>query len=124
MHFETKIRNHQTDTFAENTSKVNQRFKRQSNQIKRFGNTTAAFVTEEGNRSVTKTFDLSLIDLASVFGKVIMTLPSHSGLYCIIKLPFTAITTGSLSLYYYSISLHFVVPYSDMFSFFVYPAQK
>ena len=75
MHFETKIRNHQTDTFAENTSKVNQRFKRQSNQIKRFGNTTAAFVTEEGNRSVTKTFDLSLIDLSSVFGKVIMTLP-------------------------------------------------
>ena len=113
---------HQTDAFAENTSKVNQRFKRQSNQIKCFGNTMAAFVTEEGSRSVTKTFDLSLIDLASVFGKVIMTLPSHSGLYHFIKLPFTAITIGSL--YYYGISLHFVVPYVDMFCVFIYLAQK
>ena len=31
-----------------------------------------SIITEEGSRSVAKMFDLSLIDLATVFGEVIM----------------------------------------------------
>ena len=37
-------------------------------------------VTDKGSRSIAETFDLSLIDLASVFSEAIMALPSHSGL--------------------------------------------
>ena len=40
-----------------------------------------SLINVKGSRSVAEKFDLSLIDLASLFGEVIMTLPSHSGLY-------------------------------------------
>ena len=43
-----------------------------------------SLITEEASRSVAETFDLPLIDMASVFGKVIMTLPSRSVLNHII----------------------------------------
>ena len=42
--------------------------------MKSFGNTTTAFIIHE-------TFNWSLLDLASVFDNVIVTLPSHSGRY-------------------------------------------
>ena len=38
-------------------------------------------MTDKGSLSVAETFDLSLIDLTNVFGKVITALPSHSGPY-------------------------------------------
>ena len=40
-----------------------------------------SLITYKGSHSVAGTLDLSLVDLASVFDEVIMTLPSHSGLY-------------------------------------------
>ena len=40
-----------------------------------------SLITYKGSHSVAGTFDLSLVDLASDFDEVIMTLPSHSGLY-------------------------------------------
>ena len=43
-----------------------------------------SLITEESSFSVTEKLDLPLIDLASVFGKAIITFPSHSGLYHII----------------------------------------
>ena len=39
-------------------------------------------IADEGSHSVAEILDLFFINLASVFSKVIMALPSHSGLYC------------------------------------------